>query len=154
MWALCLRPVKLNQSLTLVFGENGDEHLVIHFDDGCACLYLLHSINSFLSLLHPVCEGCTLLHYISSRRSRNIKKKKRRRTLITPLRVILHFKRGKTWYQGGGCNRSVNNGGMLMILKAANHVWAVGPCFVTRGKSKSSYAASRLRSCINSSVYQ
>lgn len=53
------------------------EHLVIHFDDGCACLYLLHSINSFLSLLHPVCEGCTLLHCISSRRSWNIKKKKR-----------------------------------------------------------------------------
>lgn len=68
------------------------EHLVIHFDDGCACLYLLHSINSFLSLLHPVCEGCTLLHYISSRQSRNIKNKKSRRTLITSLHVILHFK--------------------------------------------------------------
>lgn len=41
--------------------ESRLEHSVIHFDDGCACLYLLHSINSFLSLLHPVCEGfCTI----------------------------------------------------------------------------------------------
>lgn len=122
MCAPCLRSVKLNESLTLGFWESRLEYLAINSDDGCACLYLLHSINSLLSLVHPVgvigADLCSKFPPLC----RNIFKKK---TLITQVHVILRLISRETLIQKGGrhnCQSWMNVGDSINCQTKLVHV--------------------------------
>lgn len=103
--------------------ESRLEYLVINLDDGCACLYLLHSINPLLSLLHPVrgtgADFCTKFPPDCAG-IQNPPQKNSRTILITHLQVILYLKKvmSNLFRKEGGHNNHDNDGWVLLILKS------------------------------------